>query len=87
MNAPYYTTPGYLSAVAHPFHVSLYADWYSDPTTVGFQAEDDARAFAQSRPEPIIDLVQRGRGVIGSRRMLAHPAGIHTERDDFPQIG
>lgn len=66
---PYYAEAAYRSAVAHPYHVSAYRDWSSAaPVTVGFQTEAEARAFAASRPEPIIDLVERDRGVIGTRR-------------------
>lgn len=77
------------SARQHPFFVDLYDDWSDhDPVTVGFQSIQDARRFAASRPEPIIDLVRRGTGVRAVRRMIPHPAaaiGTFVERDDFPQ--
>lgn len=72
--APYYATAAYRSAIAHPFHVSAWLDWRADPVTVGFGTEAEARGFATSRPEPIIDLVRRDHGVIAWRRMLAHPS-------------
>lgn len=86
----YYATAAYRSAVAHPYHVSTYADWSSaDPTTVvGFQTETEARAYASGRPEPLIDLVQRDCGVIAARRMV--PFMDHRidfmPRDDFPSM-
>lgn len=95
---PYYRTGAYRSATSHPFHVHTYTDWKSDPSTVvGFQAEAEARRYAASRPEPIIDLVQRDRGVVASRRMLPHPDMLRVghesymtdapgPRDDFPQL-
>jgi hypothetical protein len=87
MRTPYYQRPEYLSAVAHPWHVSLWADWTGDPVTVGFRDEQAARAFAASRPEPIVDLVARDRGVIACRRLLAHPLGPPgiPAYDDFPE--
>ena len=78
----------------YPYHVSLYADWSDDGLTVGFQTEEEARSFAASRPEPLIDLVKRDHGVIAQRRMVAHPTWAGTGRsrvfraiDAFPQIG
>lgn len=91
---PYYRTGAYRSAVAHPYHVSTYRDWSAaDPTTVvGFQTENEARAYAAGRPEPLIDLVQRDCGVIAARRMLRPMLAPHAERepfvgrDDFPPM-
>lgn len=82
-----YRTPAYRSAIAHPYHVSTFADWSidADGVTVGFLTEHDARAFAASRPEPLIDLVRRNDGMIAQRRMLAHSEGTFVPRDDFPQ--
>ena len=90
----YQQSPAYRSAVAHPFHVSLYAGWSDhDGLTVGFQTEEEARSFAASRPEPLVDLVRRDGGVIAQRRMVAHPTWAGTGRsrvfraiDAFPQI-
>lgn len=91
--ARYYETAEYRAAVSCPFHVSLYADWHADPTTVGFQSEAEARAFASIRPEPLVDLVQRERyhdgrrweqGVIAVRRMMPwHGTDWVAPRDDF----
>lgn len=76
-------------AVTMPYHATLYAGWDDHRgTVVGFQSEDEARAFAASRPEPLIDLCRKGDGVIGIRRMVAHPllpTDILQLRDDFPQ--
>ena len=87
----YYDRPEYRSAVAHPFHVALHASWEygCEPLVVGFQSEDAARAFAASRPEPLVDLVRRGCGIIASRRLVGHPlnkaiGSRFTPRDDFP---
>lgn len=83
----YYETGAYRSAVAHPFHVQCYASWEEhDPTvTVGFQTEEEARSFAASRPEPIIDLARRDVGCIAQRRAIAHPRNPFSNvRDDFP---
>ncbi len=86
---PYYRTAAYRSAVAHPYHVHLYRDWSDhSPVVVGFQTEAEARAFAVSRPEPIIDMVQRDCGMVAARRMFVHPAtptAVFTPSDDFPQ--
>lgn len=82
----YWRTPAYRAAVRMPYHVSMFASWSSDPTTVGFVYEDEARTFASLRPEPIIDLVRRNVGILGARRMLAHPSGALVDFlfDDFP---
>ena len=83
----YYDRPEYRSAVAHPYYVQLWASWdAAEPVTVGFQSEDDARAFAASRPEPIIDLVRRDDGIIAYRRLIAYPGGSPSPglHDDFP---
>ena len=89
MATPYYRTAAYRSAVAHPFHVSAFADWSEAtvPVTVGFQTEAEARAFASMRPEPIIDLARKGDGVIAVRRMIDHPLlpGLASMHDDFPE--
>ena len=83
----YQQSPAYRSAVAHPFHVSLYADWSDhDGLTVGFQTEEEARSFAASRPEPLIDLVRRDGGVIAQRRLIALSTRYVDPIDDFPQI-
>ena len=88
----YWRTPAYRSAVAHPYHVSAWAGLTDhEPTTVGFQTEDEARRFASLRPEPLIDLVSRDAGrVIACRRQLDHPTMTRQAcpewgRDDFPE--
>lgn len=86
---PYYATGAYRSAVAHPYHVSTYRGWADHhPLVVGFQTEDEARAYAAGRPEPLIDLVQRDCGVIAARRMLRHPYGRAWRmlHDDFAPL-
>ena len=89
----YQQSPAYRSAVAHPYHVSLYAGWADHVgLTFGFQTEEEARSFAASRPEPLIDLVRRDHGVIAARRMVRPMMAPHAMRepfvgrDDFPQI-
>ena len=83
----YQQSPAYRSAVAHPYHVSLYAGWADHVgLTVGFQTEEEARSFAASRPEPLIDLVRRDGGVIAQRRLIALSTRYVDPIDDFPQI-
>jgi hypothetical protein len=71
-----------------PVSVSLYRSWADhDGIHVGFQTEAEARSLLAARPEPLADLVIRGRGVIAARRMVAHPAqdpATFTPRDPFP---
>lgn len=81
------TTGAYRSAVSHPYFVQLFAGWADhSPLTVGFQTRTEAESFAAGRPEPLIDLIANGRGVVAARRLVAHPeqSGPWTPRDDFP---
>jgi hypothetical protein len=73
---PYYRTKAYREAIRQPYHVSTYAGWtMADPTAVvGFPTEAEARDFARSRPEPLIDMVRRDCGIQAARRMAAHPS-------------
>lgn len=79
----------YAAAMAHPFVIQTFPDWRpADGVTVGFQSEIEARQFAARRPEPLIDLIKRGAGVIAARRLVPHPQDPHADawkpRDDFP---
>ena len=85
----YYETKAWAAAVKAPFHATAYADWsHHEPVFAGFETREEAEAWARSRPEPLIDLVQRNLGVIACRRVLQHPAvgplGQRFEpKDDF----
>lgn len=79
----------YAAAVAHPYHVSTFPDWRAhNGVAVGFQSEAEARRFASLRPENLIDLVAKGRGVIAARRLIPHPDDPNADTwrafDDFP---
>lgn len=89
------TIAAYNSAMQHPYRVTLIdANWVVQKV-VGFQSEREARAFARSRPEPVVYLDGRRIGdhftqCLGFRITVPHPDpregyGV-IMRDDFPPI-